>query len=180
MPVVGIGAAWYAQERGWGLLPALGLPALAASMIGLLALDLLRWGVHCAMHRVPLLWRLHRVHHSDLDYDCTIGLRFHPAEALVTQALLVAAVLALGVSPLTVLVSELLTIVLGYVVHGNVSLPPVVDRIARKALVTPDLHRVHHSVRVDESRSNFGSILSIWDRLFEPGETRPSTVSSAW
>ncbi len=165
LPVVGIGAAWYAQERGWGLLPALGLPALSAAVIGLLALDLLRWGVHAAMHRVPLLWRLHRVHHSDLDYDCTIGLRFHPAEALITQALLVAAVLALGVSPLTVLVSELLTIVLGYVVHGNVSLPPVLDRMARTALVTPDLHRVHHSVRVDESRSNFGSILSIWDRL---------------
>lgn len=166
LPVVGIGAAWYAQERGWGLLPALELPAFAAAVTGLVALDLLRWAVHGALHRVPLLWRLHRVHHSDLDYDCTIGLRFHPAEALLTQALLVAGIVALGVSPLAVLVSELLTIVLGYVVHGNVSLPAGLDRIARTVLVTPDLHRVHHSVRVEESRSNFGSILSIWDRLF--------------
>ena len=166
LPVVAIGAAWYAQERGWGLLPALGLSSIAATAVGLMALDLLRWAVHRALHRWPLLWRLHRVHHSDTDYDCSIGLRFHPAEALLTQAILIAAVVALGVSPLTVLVSDVATIALGYVVHGNVSLPERLERALGTVLVTPDVHRVHHSVREDESRSNFGSILSCWDRLF--------------
>lgn len=173
LPVVTIGAAWYAQERGWGLLPAIGLSSIAATAVGLLALDLLRWAMHWALHRLPVLWRLHRVHHSDLDYDCTIGLRFHPAEALLTQAVLIAAVFALGVSPLTVLVSDVATITLGYVVHGNVSLPERWDRALRTALVTPDVHRVHHSVRVDESRSNFGSILSCWDRLFGTYRAEP-------
>lgn len=174
LPVVAIGAAAYAEERGWGLLRALGLSPVIAMASGLLALDLLRWAMHGAMHRVPVLWRLHRVHHSDLDYDCTIGLRFHPAEALVTQAIIVAAVCALGVSPLTVLVSDVLTIALGYFAHGNVSLPREWDHALRLALVTPDVHRVHHSVRGDESQSNYGSILTWWDRLFGSYRAEPT------
>lgn len=174
LPVVTIGAAWYAQERGWGLLPAVGLSAVAATAVGMVALDLLRWVMHWALHRLPVLWRLHRVHHSDLDYDCTIGLRFHPAEALLMQVVLIAAVIGLGVSPLTVLLSDVLTIALGYFAHGNVSLPQRWDRVLRAALVTPDVHRVHHSVRVDESRSNFGSILTWWDRLFGTFRAEPA------
>lgn len=174
LPVVGIGAAWYAAARGWGLLPALAMPAPLAVLAGLLVLDLLRWAVHASLHRIPLLWRLHRVHHSDLDYDCTIGLRFHPLEALLTQATLVAAILALGLSPTTVLASDVLTIVLGYVVHGNVTLPPWLDRALKPVFVTPDLHRVHHSVRPEESQSNFGSILSVWDRLFGTCRDHPA------
>lgn len=174
LPVVGIGAAWYAQQHDIGLFPTIGMPAAVSFVIGLITLDLLRWIIHVAMHRMPLLWLLHRVHHSDLDYDCTIGLRFHPIEALLTQAMLVVFIITLGLSPLTVLVSDVLSIALGYVVHGNVSLPPRWDRWVRKLCVTPDLHRVHHSVRVEESQSNFGSVFSCWDRLFGTYRNEPA------
>jgi sterol desaturase/sphingolipid hydroxylase (fatty acid hydroxylase superfamily) len=174
LPFVAIGAAWHAQSQGWGLLQALDLSPIAATVAAFLALDLLRWGMHAAMHRLPVLWRLHRVHHSDLDYDCTIGLRFHPFEGVLTQAVVIAAILALGVSPVAVLLSDLATIALGYVVHGNVGLPPSCDRVLRLVLVTPDVHRVHHSVRVDESQSNFGSVLTWWDRLFGSYRAAPA------
>jgi sterol desaturase/sphingolipid hydroxylase (fatty acid hydroxylase superfamily) len=165
LPLLGLAAALAAAARGWGLWPLLPLPPLVALLAALLVLDALRWLMHRALHRVPLLWRLHRVHHSDIDYDCTIGLRFHPAEALLSQAVLVGAILLLGLPPLAVLLSDVLTIALGYFVHANVGLPPRLDALLRRVIVTPDLHRVHHSVRIDESMSNFGSVLSLWDRL---------------
>jgi sterol desaturase/sphingolipid hydroxylase (fatty acid hydroxylase superfamily) len=165
LPLLGLAAALAAAARGWGLWPLLPLPPLLALLAALLVLDALRWLMHRALHRVPLLWRLHRVHHSDIDYDCTIGLRFHPAEALLSQAVLVGAIGLLGLPPLAVLLSDVLTIALGYFVHANVGLPPRLDALLRRVIVTPDLHRVHHSVRIDESMSNFGSVLSLWDRL---------------
>lgn len=163
-PLLTLGAALEAQARGWGLMAGAGLPAGVALVLGLLALDALRWGLHAALHHLPWLWRFHRVHHSDLDYDCTIGLRFHPLEALFGQAILLLAIVALGLSPWAVLLSELLTIAHGYFAHGNVSLPSRIDRLLRRWIVTPDLHRVHHSTRPDESMSNFGSILALWDQ----------------
>ena len=166
LPLAAVGAALYAQGRGWGLLHGLGWPGLAVALLGLLALDLTRWLLHCAMHRVPWLWRLHRVHHSDIDYDCTIGLRFHPLEAVLTAGALAWVVILLGVPPAVVVLSDALTIALGYVAHGNVSLPPRWERVLRPVFVTADVHRVHHSSLRGESMSNFGSIFSFWDRLF--------------
>lgn len=177
LPLLTLAAAW--QARAWhiGLLPWSGLPGWAQALLGVLALDALRWALHRALHQLPWLWRLHRVHHSDRDYDCTIGLRFHPLEALASQAVLVLGVLLLGVPPLAVLVSDVLTLAHGYVAHGNVSLPPRCDRRLRWVVVTPDLHRVHHSARLDESQSNFGSVLTLWDRL--AGSLREAPVDGA-
>lgn len=166
LPLAAVTAALHAQAQGWGLLPRLGWPGWAVALAGLLLLDLARWLLHAAMHHVPWLWRLHRVHHSDIDYDCTIGLRFHPLEALLGAALLLAVVMALGAPPEVVLLSDALTLALGFFAHGNVSLPPRCDRLLRRVLVTPDLHRVHHSSVVAESMSNFGSVFCVWDRLF--------------
>ena len=166
LPVAALGAAMHAQAQGWGLLPRLGATGPVLVLVGLLSMDLLRWLLHVAMHRLPWLWRLHSVHHSDTDYDCTIGLRFHPLEALLSAIVLVAAVSALGVPPGIVVLSETLTLALGFFAHGNVSLPPRWDRVLRLVLVTADTHRVHHSCLRRESMSNFGSVFSSWDRLF--------------
>lgn len=174
LPLMALAAAAEAQARGWGLLAATTLPFGVKLVLGLLALDAVRWALHAACHRLPWLWRLHRVHHSDLDYDCTIGLRFHPLEALLSQGVLILAVVLLGVPPVVVLVSDVLTIAHGFVAHGNVSLPPGLDARLRRWVVTPDLHRVHHSVRVEESQSNFGSVLALWDRAFATWRAAPA------
>jgi sterol desaturase/sphingolipid hydroxylase (fatty acid hydroxylase superfamily) len=173
LPVLGLAAAQLAASQGWGLWPRLNLPAWLGFGLALLVLDALRWLLHRAFHQVPLLWRLHRVHHSDLDYDCTIGLRFHPVEAVLTQGALVAVVLLLGLPPLAVMVSDVLTIALGYFAHANIGLPARADAWLRRVIVTPDVHRIHHSARVDESMSNFGSILTWWDRLAGCFRPRP-------
>lgn len=164
-PVVAVGAALLAQHRGWGILNNLPVNTMAALLFSVLMLDLARYLLHLAFHRIPLLWRLHRAHHSDLDYDCTIGLRFHPLEALLVNAVLTTLIIVGGLPAMAVLLADLLTITLGFVVHGNVSLPTRLDRALRVALVTPDMHRIHHSIRADEAMSNYGSVLSVWDRF---------------
>lgn len=181
LPLTAVAAAAWAQDRGWGLLnglawpsPMAGLLAGLMGLLGLLGLDLARWLLHHAMHRVGWLWRLHRVHHSDTDYDCTIGLRFHPLEAVIGAAAMVGVVLLLGVPPAVVVLSDVLTIALGYVAHGNVSLPPRWDRGLRRVFVTPDMHRVHHSCVRRESMSNFGAVFSFWDRGFGSYLAAPS------
>lgn len=165
LPMLPLAAAWQARQQGWGLLAGHALPAVVEVVLTVLLLDAARWALHRALHRWPWLWRLHRVHHSDIDYDCSIGLRFHPLEALLGASLLVTLVVVLGLPPLGVLASDLLTIALGYWAHANASLPPRWERRLRGWLVTPDVHRVHHSTRVAESQSNFGSVLVLWDRL---------------
>jgi len=174
LPIVGVGAALAAQTRGWGLLPRVGLPPFALAALAVLLLDLVRWQLHRALHRLPWLWRLHQVHHSDIDYDCTVGLRFHPLEALASSAVLVLAVAALGAPPSAVLLSDALTLALGFVAHGNVSLPRRWDRVVRWVLVTPDVHRIHHSCKRSESMSNFASVFSFWDRLFGTFKAAPA------
>lgn len=165
VPVLGLGAALAAEQRGWGLLNVVAIPAPIAVVLGVVALDFLHWGTHYAMHRVELLWRLHQVHHSDVDYDCSLNARFHPLEALVTLSSTVAVVVALGIAPLAVLTAEVATVGFGYFAHGNVRLSGRFDSLVRLIFVTPAMHRVHHSVRFDDSQSNFGSVLSCWDRL---------------
>ena len=153
-------------DQGWAVLPLSTLPLWLAVIASLLALDLGKYLQHVLLHRVPFLWRVHRMHHSDHDYDFTTGLRFHPFEALFTLAVNVAVIVFLGVPAVAVLVHELLFVVFAFWAHGNVHYPLGFDRWMRVALVTPDMHRVHHSSVARESTSNFGGVLTCWDRLF--------------
>lgn len=166
MPLTSAGAAIVAAERGWGLMHAFPVPAPVAFVVTLVAIDGARYALHRLMHGYPPLWRLHRVHHSDLDYDCTVGLRFHPLEAIAAAIALGLVVIALGAPLLAVIASDLLTLGLAYFSHGNVRVAPAVDRVLRQVIVTPALHATHHSVEPDEAMSNFGGVLSVWDRLF--------------
>lgn len=172
-PLLAVGVAVAAKSGGIGLLNWLAAPDLVAMPVALVLLDLSRYVQHVLLHRLPALWRLHRVHHSDTDYDCTTGLRFHPLEALLTVSLQLLVVALLGAPPLAVLIYEALVIVAALTSHGNVRLPLPADRMLRRIAVTPDMHRVHHSVLREETDSNFGAVLSGWDRLFHTYRAQP-------
>jgi len=165
-PAGAVGAALLAGERGWGLMPLLGLPYWLALIAGVVALDLVIYVQHVVFHHVPWLWRLHRVHHADPDIDVTTGVRFHPLEILLSLAIKIAAVLALGVPAPAVVIFEVLLNATSMFNHGNVALPPRLERIARLIVVTPQMHQVHHSIERAETDSNFGFNLPWWDRLF--------------
>jgi len=165
-PGAAIAVAWAAHEQGWGLLGALSLPSWLAVLIGVVLLDLAIYFQHVMFHAVPTLWRLHRVHHADLDFDVTTGTRFHPVEIVISTGIKCAAVAAIGAPPIAVLIFEVLLNATAMFNHANASLPARVDRWVRLLVVTPDVHRVHHSVRYEESSSNFGFNLPWWDRLF--------------
>jgi sterol desaturase/sphingolipid hydroxylase (fatty acid hydroxylase superfamily) len=168
-----IGVALVGEERGWGLLNAVSLPWWAALAIGVVLLDLVIYFQHVMFHAVPTLWRLHRVHHADQDFDVTTGLRFHPIEILLSAIIKCAAVAALGAPALAVLVFEVLLNSTAMFNHANASLPSWAERWVRWLVVTPDMHRVHHSVLYDESSSNFGFNLPWWDRLFGTYRAQP-------
>ena len=166
-----IGVALAAQERGWGFLNLVSLPPWMAFLAGVVLLDLVIYFQHVMFHAVPTLWRLHRVHHADLDFDVTTGTRFHPIEILISTVIKCAAVAAIGAPAVAVLVFEVLLNATAMFNHANASLPGRAERWARWLVVTPDMHRVHHSALYDESSSNFGFSLPWWDRLF--GTYRP-------
>jgi sterol desaturase/sphingolipid hydroxylase (fatty acid hydroxylase superfamily) len=148
------------------VLNALALPPWLALAAAVVALDLAMYFQHVLFHAVPALWRLHRVHHADRDFDVTTGVRFHPAEMLISALIKLGAVAALGPPVLAVLVFEVLLNTTSMFNHGNVRLPLAADRLLRRLIVTPDMHRVHHSALPRETNSNFGFNLSWWDRLF--------------
>ncbi|MCP5431791.1 MAG: sterol desaturase family protein [Alphaproteobacteria bacterium] len=173
-PLVAVGAAVLAEGRGIGLLHAAELPRWAALAIGVLALDLLVYSQHVALHRIAPLWRLHRPHHTDLDVDVTTALRFHPAEIALSMGLKVLAVLALGIPPAAVVIFEVVLNGMAMFNHANLALPRPVDAALRLVLVTPDMHRVHHSRIPVETNANFGFYLSLWDRLFGTYVAEPS------
>jgi sterol desaturase/sphingolipid hydroxylase (fatty acid hydroxylase superfamily) len=170
-PMMTVGWALWLAPRDWGLLQ--GLPDWAAVAVAILALDSAMYAQHAALHRLPLLWRLHRVHHSDLDYDCTTGLRFHPAEVVFTVGVRMAVIGLLGAPPVAVAGFELWLVVATLFVHGNFHLPPRLESILRRLIVTPDVHRVHHSAIPGEYGSNFGNFFPWWDRLFGTYRERP-------
>jgi sterol desaturase/sphingolipid hydroxylase (fatty acid hydroxylase superfamily) len=175
VPTGAVAAAILAEERGWGLLHLAGLPPWAAVLLAVVLLDLAIYGQHRLFHAVPALWRLHRMHHADLDVDVTTGVRFHPAEILLSMAIKLGAVTALGAPPLGVLLFEILLNASSLFSHGNVRMPAGLDRAARWLVVTPDMHRVHHSAVPRETDSNFGFNLPWWDRLF--GTYRPAPAA---
>ena len=165
-PLLAIGVAVKASEHGWGFLNIIDVPGPIAVVAALLLLDLAIYGQHVASHKIPFLWRLHRVHHADLDFDLTTGLRFHPIEILLSMGFKMLVVLALGAPAVAVLIFEVVLNASAVFNHGNVSLPATVDRWLRWFFVTPDMHRVHHSIHRKETDSNYGFSLSWWDRLF--------------
>lgn len=164
-PLAGVGFALYAAARGWGLGPLLGAPQWLWAIVCVVARDAAIWAQHVAFHRVPWLWRLHRMHHADLDIDVTTGLRFHPVEIILSMLIKFAVIAVLGAPAVAVLIFEVLLNATSMFNHSNVKMPERVDAIVRKLIVTPDMHRVHHSVDPRETHTNFGFNLSIWDRL---------------
>jgi len=172
-PGAAIAVAMTAAGSGWGLLNTLALPGWAAIAAGIALLDLAIYFQHVMFHAVPALWRLHRVHHADLDFDVTTGARFHPIEILISTAVKCAAIAALGAPVISVFVFEIVLNATAMFNHANASLPQRLERWLRWLVVTPDMHRVHHSVRYEESSSNFGFNLPWWDRLFGTYRARP-------
>jgi sterol desaturase/sphingolipid hydroxylase (fatty acid hydroxylase superfamily) len=166
VPTTAVGVALIAAEQGWGLFTLTGLPAWGRIVLGVIALDLVIYTQHVVFHHVPVLWRLHRMHHADLDIDVTTGLRFHPLEILLSLAIKMAAVVALGVPAPAVLIFEVLLNATAMFNHSNVALPVWLEPIARWIVVTPQMHQVHHSIVRAETDSNFGFNLPWWDRLF--------------
>ena len=166
LPLVAVGAALAAGENGWGLLNAWQLSEPLRFFLALLLLDMLIYVQHVLMHRIPLLWRLHRVHHTDCEIDVTTGVRFHPFEIVFSMGLKIGGVILIGAPVLAVVTYEILLNAVSMFNHSNINLPLAVDSVVRRIIVTPDMHRVHHSVIRNETDSNYGSVLSVWDRIF--------------
>lgn len=173
-PTAAIGAAFWAEARGIGLFPALGVPAWLAIPLAIVVLDAIIYFQHRLFHAVPALWRLHRMHHADLDFDVTTALRFHPVEILLSMVIKLAAVVALGAPPVAVLLFEVLLNACAMFNHANLRLPRWLDAPLRLVLVTPDMHRVHHSAIRVETDSNYGFNLACWDRLFGTYRAEPA------
>lgn len=168
-----VGAAVWAEGRGFGLFPATGAPYWIAAPLSVVLLDLTVYAQHRLFHAVPLLWRLHRVHHADPELDASSGFRFHPAEILLSLAVKIAAAVALGAPPEAVLAFEVLLNVTAIFNHANLALPVRLDAWLRLLLVTPDMHRTHHSEIRAECDSDFGFCLPWWDRLFGTYRAQP-------
>jgi len=172
-PAAAVGVALVAEQRSWGLFNQVELSRLLVLILSIVLLDLAIYAQHAIFHFVPVLWRLHRVHHSDRDFDLTTGIRFHPIEIVLSILIKFAVVIALGAPPLAVLIFEILLNATSMFNHGNVRIARSIDRWLRWAVVTPDMHRVHHSVETDETNSNFGFSLPWWDRAFGTYRAQP-------
>ncbi|WP_371396695.1 sterol desaturase family protein [Fretibacter rubidus] len=179
VPLAAVGTAAWAAKNGWGLFNVINLPALAAIIISVIILDMLIYWQHVATHKIPLLWRLHKVHHADRDIDVTTGVRFHPVEICLSMVYKMVCVLALGAPVAAVIIFELILNGCALFNHANLRLPKPVDRVLRLFIVTPDMHRVHHSTLPDETNSNYGFSLSLWDRLFGSYIDQPSAGHNA-
>jgi sterol desaturase/sphingolipid hydroxylase (fatty acid hydroxylase superfamily) len=172
-PAAAAGMAAFAAAQGWGVLNHFAVPLWAAVPLALVAMDFVIWLQHVLFHAVPALWRLHRVHHADLDYDLTTGARFHPLEIVLSMLIKLATIAVLGPPVAAVVLFEVILNGMAMFNHANVRLPRTLDRNLRRVLVTPDMHRVHHSVEPDEASSNFGFNLSWWDRLLGTYREQP-------
>lgn len=172
-PAAAAGFALTVSQLGWGLFNRFDLRLLPTVMFSVLLLDLIIYAQHVLVHAVPVLWRIHRVHHADLDYDVSTGIRFHPLEILLSMFIKFVAILLLGPPVIAVVIFEVLLNAGALFNHSNVRMPVDVDRMLRKLVVTPDMHRVHHSIERDETNSNFGFNLSCWDHLFGTYKAKP-------
>src|SRR6202165_1377062 len=175
VPTTAVGIGLLVEQRGWGLFHSFAVPDWLAIIVSVIVLDLAIYLQHVLFHAVPALWRLHRMHHADLAFDVTTGVRFHPIEILLSMAMKLGGVAALGTPALAVLIFEILLNATSMFKHGNVSLPARHDRVLRWMVITPEMHRVHHSAVPRETNSNFGFNLPWWDRLF--GTYRPQPAA---
>jgi sterol desaturase/sphingolipid hydroxylase (fatty acid hydroxylase superfamily) len=186
LPILAVVAAVDAGQLGLGLFNRLGWPVWLELVLAVLIFDFAIWLQHLITHKVPLFWRFHRVHHADRDFDVTTALRFHPVEIAASSALKVGLVYLIGPSALAVILFEILLNATAMFNHANLRLPLALDRAVRLVLVTPDMHRVHHSVHRHEHDSNYGFSLSIWDRIFRTYIPQPAaghddmTVGLQW
>ncbi len=178
-PIVAVGLALTAQQKGWGFFNVVETPEWLAILASVILLDLVIYLQHVMFHAVPALWRLHRMHHADLEFDVTTGLRFHPIEILLSMTLKLAAVAALGPPAIAVLIFEVLLNGTAMFNHSNVRMPLGLDRMLRWIVVTPDMHRVHHSINPAETNSNFGFNLPWWDRLLGTYRGQPKAGHDA-
>jgi len=172
-PTAAVGVAIVAAERGWGLFNVVHVPAVVAILATILLFDLAIYLQHVMFHAVPALWRLHMVHHADLDFDVTTGLRFHPIEILLSMGIKVALIALLGPPVVGIVLFEILLNATSMFNHGNVRLPERLDRVLRWLVVTPDMHRVHHAIHPSETNTNFGFNLPWWDRLLGTYKAQP-------
>jgi sterol desaturase/sphingolipid hydroxylase (fatty acid hydroxylase superfamily) len=173
-PTTAVVLAALGEAKGWGLFNTIGLPVWAAVVLGVILLDLAIYLQHVLVHAVPALWRLHRMHHADLEFDVTTGARFHPIEILLSMVLKLMVIAALGPPAVAVLIFEVLLNATAMFNHSNVRIPDGLDRVLRLMVVTPDMHRIHHSVVPKETNSNFGFNLPWWDRLFGTYRAEPA------
>jgi sterol desaturase/sphingolipid hydroxylase (fatty acid hydroxylase superfamily) len=172
-PAAAVGMAAFVAQQSWGVLNYVELPYWLTVLAAVIALDFVIWLQHVMVHAIPALWRLHRVHHADPDYDLTTGARFHPIEIILSMLIKFATIALLGPPVVAVIIFEVLLNATAMFNHGNVRLPTRVDWVLRWFVVTPDMHRVHHSVEDDETNSNFGFNLPWWDRLFGTYRDQP-------
>ncbi|MBN2631012.1 MAG: sterol desaturase family protein [Rhodobacteraceae bacterium] len=173
LPLLAVGAAADASAQGWGLLNQTAWPVWIEAVVAILILDFAIWAQHLITHKVPLFWRFHRMHHADRDFDVTTAVRFHPVEIAASMLLKIGIIYLLGPSAVAVLIFEVLLNGTALFNHANLRLPLWLDRMVRMVLVTPDMHRVHHSVHRHEHDSNYGFALSIWDRIFQTYRPQP-------
>lgn len=166
LPLLAVGAAIDASAQNWGFFNRMDWPIVLEFLLTILILDFAIWAQHLITHKVPFLWRLHRVHHADVDLDVTTAIRFHPVEIALSMLVKIGLVYLLGPAALAVILFEILLNGTAMFNHANIALPPRLDRAVRFILVTPDMHRVHHSVYRSEHDSNYGFALSVWDKLF--------------
>ena len=172
-PAAAVGMASFASSQGWGLFNFLQWPLWLEIIGAVILLDLVIYLQHVMVHAIPVLWRLHRVHHADPEYDLTTGARFHPIEIIISMLIKIVTIAALGPPLVAVVLFEVVLNGMAMFNHANIRLPEPVDRWLRWLVVTPDMHRVHHSMEPDETNSNFGFNLSIWDRLMGTYRAQP-------
>ncbi len=172
-PILAIGLAALGEQRKWGLMNNMDMPSGIEIIISILVMDCIIYIQHAMFHYLPLLWRLHRMHHADLDYDVTTGARFHPIEIMMSMGIKLATVAFLGPSAFTVLIFEIILNLTAMFNHGNIFIPEHIDEKLRLFVVTPDMHRVHHSVIRKETNSNFGFNFPWWDRIFGTYRAQP-------
>jgi len=172
-PTAAVGMAVLSADRGWGLLNQFELPVWVSFGISVVALDFAIYLQHVMFHAVPVLWRVHRMHHADIEFDLTTGVRFHPIEIVLSMGIKLCAVVVLGPPAIAVLIFEVILNATSLFNHSNIRLPLVFDRMLRCVVVTPDMHRVHHSVEPTEANSNFGFNLAWWDRLLGTYRAQP-------
>lgn len=186
LPLLAVGAAMDAAQLGVGLFHRVGTPYWLGLILSVLLFDLAIWTQHLVTHKVPLFWRFHRVHHADRDLDVTTAIRFHPVEIAASMLIKIGLVYLIGPAPAAVVLFEVLLNGTALFSHANLRLPGALDRWLRLVVVTPDMHRVHHSAHRHEHDSNYGFALSVWDRLFGTYRAQPEgghqsmTVGLEW